>query len=79
MIRVVKHSIAETTAEHDARIERIKAAIRAEFPDVTTEIVQGLLDGDRVVEAGLPLRQLREWRDSRAKRVQPGDPSSEPG
>lgn len=79
MIRVVKHVIVETTAEHDARSERIEAAIRAQFPDATTEIIQGLLDGDRVVEARRPLQQLREWRALRAKLVRPEDPSSEPG
>lgn len=61
MIRIVKHVIVETTEERDRQVEQVEAAIRARFPDATTEVVQGLLDEDRVVEARLPLRQLAEW------------------
>ncbi|MGV7031662.1 hypothetical protein [Methylobacterium symbioticum] len=67
MIRIVKHVIVETGAESDRHLERIEAAIRARFPEATTEVVQGLLDEDRVVEARLPLRQLADWRAERAR------------
>lgn len=66
MIRIVKHVIVETGAERDRQLEQVEAAIRARFPEATTEVVQGLLDEDRVVEARLPLRQLAEWRAERA-------------
>ncbi len=65
MIRIVKHVIVETTAERDRRIEQVEAAIRARFPEATTEVVQGLLDEDRVVEARLPVHRLAEWRAQR--------------
>ncbi|GLS51928.1 hypothetical protein GCM10007886_01100 [Methylobacterium gregans] len=67
MIRIVKHVIVETTEERDRQVEMVEAAIRSRFPDATTEVVQGLLDEDRVVEARLPLHQLAEWRAQRPR------------
>jgi hypothetical protein len=67
MIRIVKHVIVETTEERDRQVEQVEAAIRAQFPDATTEVVQGLLDDDRVVEARLPLHRLAEWRVQRPR------------
>ncbi|GJD58802.1 hypothetical protein [Methylobacterium dankookense] len=78
MIRIVKHVIVETGAESDRHLEQVEAAIRARFPEATTEVVQGLLDEDRVVEARLPLRQLAEWRAERPRLVRTdGDVDSE--
>lgn len=67
MIRVIKHIIVEPTPDRSARIARIEAAVRATFPGASTEIVQGLLDDDLVVEVRLPLGQLDEWRTARAR------------
>lgn len=67
MIRIVKHVIVETTEERDRRVEQVEAAIRSRFPDATTEVVQGLLEEDRVVEARLPLHQLAAWRAQRSQ------------
>lgn len=67
MIRIVKHVIVETTEERDRQVEQVEAAIRSRFPDATTEVVQGLLEEDRVVEARLPLHQLAEWRAQRPR------------
>jgi hypothetical protein len=69
MIRIVKHVIVETGAESDRQVEQVEAAIRARFPEATTEVVQGLLDEDRVVEARLPLNQLAAWRAERPRLV----------
>ena len=65
MIRIVKHVMIETGLERDRQLEQVEAAIRARFPEATTEVVQGLLDEDRVVEARLPLDQLAAWRAER--------------
>lgn len=65
MIRIVKHVIVETTGERDRQVEQVEAAIRSRFPEATTEVVQGLLDDDRVIEARLPLHQLAAWRVQR--------------
>ncbi|AWN35938.1 hypothetical protein [Methylobacterium radiodurans] len=89
MIRIVKHVIVETTEERDRQVEQVEAAIRTRFPEATTEVVQGLLDEDRVVEARLPLHQLAAWRAQRSQLLaqtpdpQPGparpvDPEPEP-
>ncbi|HEV7803352.1 MAG TPA: hypothetical protein VGP15_19935 [Burkholderiales bacterium] len=67
MIRVIKHIIVEPTPDRHARIERISAWVHAAFPEATTEIVQGLLEDDLVVEVRLPLSQLDAWRAARAR------------
>ncbi|AWN39602.1 hypothetical protein [Methylobacterium durans] len=67
MIRIIKHIIVEPKPDRSACSARIEAAVRATFPEATTEIVQGLLDDDLVVEVRLPLAQLDEWRAARAR------------
>ncbi|GJD44204.1 hypothetical protein AFCDBAGC_2070 [Methylobacterium cerastii] len=67
MIRVIKHILIEPTADRADRIDSIRAAILAAFPDATTEIVPGLLDDDLVVEVRLPLSQLDEWQAVRKR------------
>ncbi|KAB1072591.1 hypothetical protein [Methylobacterium planeticum] len=65
MIRVIKHVIVEPTPDRHARIARILATIQGAFPEATTDIVQGLLDDDLVVEVRLPLDRLDAWRSAR--------------